>query len=153
MKVIAFNGSARKDGNTAKLIHFVFEELEKEGIKTELIQLSGTSIHGCRACHSCFKNKNNKCVFTDDDINNYINKMTEADAIILGSPVYFANMSTELKSLIDRVGFVNRANDGNILRRKVGAPVVAARRAGAVFTHDSINHFFFIGRFDVFDVC
>ena len=143
MNVLAFNGSARKDGNTAKLIHFVFEELEKEGITTDLIQLAGTNIHGCRSCFGCFKSKNHKCAFDDDDVNTYIQKMVDADAIILASPVYFANMSTELKALIDRVGFVNRAN-GNMLRRKVGAAVVAARRAGAVFTHDAINHFFFI---------
>ena len=143
MKVIAFNGSARKDGNTAKLIGFVFEELKKEGIETELIQLSGTNIHGCRACYGCFKKKDGKCVFEDDMVNEYIKKMAEADGIILASPVYFANMSTELKALIDRSGFVNRANN-NLFRRKIGAPVVAARRAGAVFTQDSINHFFLI---------
>ncbi|MBN1156214.1 flavodoxin family protein [Candidatus Woesearchaeota archaeon] len=143
MKVIAFNGSARKNGNTAKLINFLFEELEKEGISTELIQLAASNIHGCRACRTCFKNKNKKCAFEDDDVNNYIEKMLDADAIILASPVYFANMSTELKALIDRIGFVARAND-NMLRRKVGACVISARRAGAVFTHDAINHFFFI---------
>lgn len=143
MKVIAFNGSARKDGNTAKLIHFLFEELEQEGIKTELIQLSGTNIHGCRACLGCFKNKNHKCAFDDDDVNDYIQKMLAADAIILASPVYFANLSTELKALIDRVGFVSRANN-NMLKRKIGAAVVSTRRAGGVFTFDAINHFFFI---------
>ena len=79
MKVIAFNGSARKDGNTSVLIKYVFEELEKEGIDTELIQLAGTNIHGCRACMGCFKNKDNKCVIKDDDVNNYIEKMIEAD--------------------------------------------------------------------------
>ena len=143
MKAIAFNGSAKKDGNTAKMINFVFNELNKEGIETELIQLAGTNIHGCRACMGCFKNKDKKCICIDDDVNKYIKKMIEADAIILGTPVYFANMSTELKALIDRSGFVNRANN-NLFRRKIGAPVVAARRAGAVFTQDSINHFFLI---------
>ena len=143
MKVIAFNGSARKDGNTSILIKYVFEELEREGIETELIQLAGTNIHGCKACMGCFKNKNNKCVFSDDSINEYIEKMIEADGIILGSPVYFANMSSELKALIDRSGYVSIAN-GKFLKRKVGASVVAVRRAGAVFTFDAINHFFSI---------
>jgi multimeric flavodoxin WrbA len=143
MKVVAFNGSARKDGNTAILIKYVFDELEKEGINTELIQLAGKPIHGCTACFGCFNKKNKQCVRHDDDVNKYIEKMLEADAIILGSPVYFSNMSSELKALIDRVGFVQRAND-NMLRRKIGAPVVAVRRAGAVFTCDAINHFFFI---------
>ena len=143
MKVVAFNGSAKKDGNTAALVRILFEELEKEGVETELIQLAGTNIHGCRACSSCFKNKNLRCIFEDDPVNDYVKKMIEADGIILASPVYFANMSSELKALIDRAGFVMRAN-GNPLRRKVGACVVSARRAGAVFTHDAINHFFFI---------
>jgi len=143
MKVIAFNGSGRKDGNTAILIKYVFEELEKEGIDTELIQLSGKTIHGCRACYGCFKNKDQECVIKDDDVNLYVKKMIEADAIILGSPVYFANMSSQLKALIDRAGFVIMAN-GKPLKRKVGAAVVAVRRAGAVFTQDAINHFFSI---------
>jgi multimeric flavodoxin WrbA len=143
MKVIAFNGSARKDGNTAALIRYVFEELEKEGLQTEMVQLAGEKIHGCRACFACFNKKNNKCVFADDIVNNCIEKMIEADAIILASPVYFANMSSELKALIDRAGLVQRAN-GNLFKRKVGAPVIAVRRAGAVFTHDAINHFFLI---------
>jgi multimeric flavodoxin WrbA len=143
MKVVAFNGSARKDGNTSILIKYVFEELEKEGIKTELVQLAGKPIHGCRACYGCFKTKNKQCVHNSDEVNKYIQKMDEADAIILASPVYFSNMSTELKALIDRAGLVSLAND-RMLRRKVGAGIVAVRRAGAVFTFDAINHFFFI---------
>lgn len=143
MKVVAINGSARKDGNTAVLVRWVFEELEKEGIETEMIQLAGQEIHGCKACYACFNKKNKRCVFDKDIANKCIEKMVEADAIILASPVYFANMSSELKALIDRAGFVQRAN-GNMFRRKVGAPVIAVRRAGAVFTHDAINHFFLI---------
>ena len=143
MKVVAFNGSARKDGNTAVLVRYVFEELEKEGIATELVQLAGEKIHGCRACFACFTHKNHTCVFDDDIVNTCIQKMLDADAIILASPVYFANVSSEMKALIDRIGLVQRAN-GNMFKRKVGAPVVAVRRAGAVFTHDAINHFFLI---------
>jgi multimeric flavodoxin WrbA len=143
MKAVAFNGSARKDGNTATLIKLVFEELEKEGIETELVQLAGKRIDGCKACFACRKNKDKRCANNTDDVNKYIEKMLEADAIILGSPVYFANMSSGLKALIERAGFVAGAND-KMFKRKIGAAVVAARRAGAVFTFDAINHFFLI---------
>jgi len=143
MKVVGFNGSARKDGNTASLIKHVFEELEKEGIKTELVQLAGKPMHGCIACYKCFENKNRRCAVTNDFVNECIQKMEEADGIILGSPVYFANMTPELKALIDRAGFVGKAN-GGMFRRKLGAAVVAVRRAGAIHVFDSINHLFFI---------
>jgi multimeric flavodoxin WrbA len=145
MKVVAFNGSARKDGNTAILIRHVFQELDKEGIETELIQLSGSRIHGCIACMKCFENKDQRCSVKDDKVNDCIEKMLDADGIILGSPTYFANVSTEMKALIDRAGMVSRAN-GDMLARKVGAAVVAVRRAGAIHVFNSINHFFFIGQ-------
>jgi multimeric flavodoxin WrbA len=145
MKVVAFNGSARKGGNTEKLISYVFEELEKEGIETELVSLAGQHPHGCIACYQCFANKNRRCAVTTDCINDCIAKMEEADGIILASPTYFADMSSELKALIDRSGMVSRAN-GDMYRRKVGAAVVACRRAGAIHVFDSINHFFTIGQ-------
>jgi multimeric flavodoxin WrbA len=145
MKVVAFNGSARKDGNTAILINYVFRELEKEGIKTELVQLSGSKIHGCIACMKCFENKDQRCSVKNDIANECIEKMLGAGGIILGSPTYFANVSTEMKALIDRAGMVSRANS-DMLARKVGAAVVAARRAGAIHVFNSINHFFFIGQ-------
>jgi multimeric flavodoxin WrbA len=145
MKVVAFNGSSRKDGNTAILIRYVFHELETEGIETELIQLSGSKIHGCIACMKCFENKDQRCSVKDDITNDCIGKMLDADGIILGSPTYFANVSTEMKALIDRAGMVSRAN-GDMLARKVGAAVVAVRRAGAIHVFNSINHFFFIGQ-------
>lgn len=145
MKVVAFNGSARKDGNTAILIGHVFKELEKEGIETELVQLSGSRIHGCIACMKCFENKDQRCSVKDDILNDCIEKMEAADGIILGSPTYFANVSTEMKALIDRAGMISRANS-DMLARKVGAAVVAVRRAGAIHVFNSINHFFFIGQ-------
>jgi multimeric flavodoxin WrbA len=145
MKVVAFNGSARKDGNTAILIGYVFKELEKEGIETELVQLSGSRIHGCIACMQCFENKDQRCSVKDDIANDCIEKMLDADGIILGSPTYFANVSTEMKALIDRAGMVSRANS-DMLGRKAGAAVVAVRRAGAIHVFNSINHFFFIGQ-------
>ncbi len=145
MKVVAFNGSARKDGNTAILIRHVFRELEKQEIETEMVQLSGSRIHGCIACMKCFENKDQRCSVKNDIANSCIEKMVDADGIILGSPTYFANVSTEMKALIDRAGMVSRANS-DMLARKVGAAVVAARRAGAIHVFNSINHFFFIGQ-------
>ena len=145
MKVMAFNGSARKDGNTAILIRHVFRELEKQEIETEMVQLSGSRIHGCIACMKCFENKDQRCSVKNDIANSCIEKMVDADGIILGSPTYFANVSTEMKALIDRAGMVSRANS-DMLARKVGAAVVAARRAGAIHVFNSINHFFFIGQ-------
>jgi multimeric flavodoxin WrbA len=144
MKVVAFNGSPRKNGNTALLINYVLEELDREGVATELIQLSGKSLRGCTACYACLKHKDKRCAVKDDCVNECIDKMLSADGIILGSPTYFSDITSEMKALIDRAGMTARAND-NMLRRKVGAAVVAARRGGAVHAFDSINHFFFIG--------
>lgn len=145
MKVVAFNGSARKDGNTAMLVNYVFEELEKEGIVTELVQLAGEHPHGCVACYQCFKKKNQRCVVDTDCINTCIEKMLTADGIILASPTYFADCSSELKALIDRTGMVSRANE-DMFKRKAGAAVVARRRGGAIHVFDTINHFFTIGQ-------
>ena len=145
MKVVAFNGSARKDGNTAILLGYVFRELEREGIETEMVPLSGSKIRGCTACMQCFENKDRCCSVKDDAINEYIEKMLAADGILLGSPTYFANVSTEMKALIDRAGMVSRANS-DMLARKVGAAVVAVRRAGSIHVFNSMNHFFFIGQ-------
>ncbi len=145
MKVVAFNGSARKNGNTALMINTVFEELELEGIQTEMVQLSGEHPHGCIACYQCFKKKNKKCIVDIDCINSCIQKMEEADGIILGSPTYFADISTEMKALIDRTGMTARAND-DLFKRKVGAAVVTQRRGGAIHAFDTMNHFFTIGQ-------
>jgi multimeric flavodoxin WrbA len=145
MKVTAFNGSARKDGNTAILINQVFRELEKQGIETEMIQLSGQKIRGCIACYKCFENKDQRCSVKDDVVNDCIEKMLHADGIILASPTYFADVSSELKALIDRAGLVAKANS-DMFKRKVGAAVVAVRRAGSIHAFDSINHFFLISQ-------
>lgn len=145
MKVIAFNGSARKNGNTAILINTVLNELRKEGVETEMVQMAGQEIKGCRACYQCRKNKDKHCSITDDVLNGYIDKMLEADGIILGSPVYFTDVTTEMKALIDRAGFVARGND-HMFKRKCGAAVVAVRRAGSIHTFDTINHLFTISQ-------
>lgn len=140
MKVIGINGSARKDGNTAIIINTVFEELNKEGIATELIQLGGHPIKSCVACYTCFNKKDKQCIMKDDIIAQAIEKMLAADGVILGSPTYFADVTAEMKAFIDRAGFVARAND-YMLKRKVGAAVVAVRRGGAIHAFDTMNHF------------
>ena len=145
MKVIAVSGSARKDGNTAILVRHVFTELEKEGIDTELVQLAGERVRGCVACYQCWKNKDGACVIKDDIVNSCIEKMKGADGIILASPTYFADITSEMKALVDRSGMVSRAN-GDMFKRKAGAAVIAVRRGGAIHAFDSINHFFLIGQ-------
>lgn len=141
MKVVAFNGSPQKKGNTAALIECVFKELEKEGIETELVQLSDKKLRGCIACFKCVENMDKRCAVKNDGLNECIEKMIDADGIILGSPTYFSNITAEMKALIDRAGVVSSAN-GFILKKKVGAGVVAVRRAGSVFAFDALNHFF-----------
>ena len=143
MKVIAFNGSARKNGNTAILLDFVLDEIRQEGIETEMIQLAGKKIHGCLACRKCFARKDGHCAQKSDEGNKLIDKMIEADGILLGTPTYVTDVSPEIKALIDRACMVTRANE-NQLRRKVGAAIVAVRRAGATHAFDTLNHFFLI---------
>ena len=145
MKVVAFNGSARKDGNTALLLRRVLQVLKTEGFETRMIQLSGKHLRGCNACRTCYKAKNKRCVIEDDPVNAYIEMMLDSDGIILGSPVYFSMMTPEMKALIDRAGYVARANS-DMFKRKVGAAVVAVRRAGGIPTFDAINHFFLISQ-------
>ena len=140
MKVVGFNGSPRKDGNTFILMNHVFRELEKEGIETELVQLSEKQIHGCIACYKCFENKDQRCAVKNDAANEYIEKMLGAQGIILGSPVYFIDITSEMKALIDRTGFVSLAN-GRMFKNKVGGTVAAVRRTGGMHTIDSMNHF------------
>jgi multimeric flavodoxin WrbA len=145
MKVVAFNGSPRKDGNTNSLIRRALAALEAEGIETELVQLAGQQIHGCTACGTCRKIQNKECKIVNDNVNLYIKKMAEADGIILGSPTYFAMMTPELKALCDRAFYVARQN-GDMFKRKVGAAVVVNRRAGGMPTFDAINHYFLISQ-------
>lgn len=145
MKVIAFSGSARKDGNTYKLLNLVCDEIRHEGIETEIIQLAGKKVQGCIACYKCFKNKNKRCSVEKDIVNDCIEKMLAADGILLGSPTYFADVSATMKALIERAGMVARAND-DMFRRKIGAGVVAVRRGGATHVFSSLNYFFLIGQ-------
>jgi multimeric flavodoxin WrbA len=145
MRVVAFCGSPRKHGNTDLLLKTVLEPLAEAGAETELVELAGSALRGCTACYLCYFKKNSKCVLTKDIGNECIAKMVAADAILLGSPTYFADVSSEMKALIDRCGMVGRAN-GDMFRRKLGAAVVAADRAGAIHAFDTMNHFFLMGQ-------
>jgi len=140
MKVVALNGSARKNGNTAILLNTVLEELQREGMETELIQMAGSALPGCRACYKCFKNKNRHCSVETDMLNEVIDKMLAAEGILLGSPTYFSDVSANMRAFIERCGFVARAND-YMFKRKVGAAVVAVRRAGAIPAFSGMNLF------------
>ena len=139
MKVIAFNGSARKDGNTSILIRREFDPLEAEGIETKLVNLGPQSVNGCLACMKCSQNKDGRCVQDKDGLNDWLQEMKAADGIILGTPVYFAQISGQMKCFMDRSGMVSKAN-GNLLKRKVGAAVVAARRAGTLASRTGDHH-------------
>lgn len=140
MKVIGLNGSPRKDGNTALLIRTIFQELNKQGIDTELIQLSEIHIKGCVACGGCVARKNQRCVINDDAFNECLAKMITADGIVLGSPVYSAGVTSQIKAFIDRASIVLASNRG-LLKYKVGAAVVAARRGGAISAVDTLHNF------------
>ena len=141
MEVVAFNGSPRKGGNTEHLLRRVLATIRDEGISTELVHIGGKKVHGCTACGKCFQSQDRRCVIDNDFVNGCIEKMAAADGILIGSPTYFADVSTETKALIDRAGFVGMAN-GGLYTRKVGAAVIAVRRAGGIHVFDTINHFF-----------
>lgn len=143
IKVIAFNGSARKDGNTAILLNTVLKELETFGIVTEQIHVGAKQLQGCIGCMQCRKNKNGQCALKNDPFNDWLKKMSEADGILIGSPVYCADLSAQIKAFIDRAAMVGSGND-YMFKRKVAAAVVAVRRSGPMQTFASINSFFTI---------
>jgi multimeric flavodoxin WrbA len=145
VKVIAINGSPKKDGNTRLLLESVLGPLAQAGWETEIAQIGGKDIHGCRACGNCWEKQDNRCSFGNDEFNVVFEKMLDADAIVLGSPTYFTDVTAEMKALIDRAGFVSLAN-GCALAGKIGAAVVAVRRGGATHVFDTINHLFFISQ-------
>lgn len=145
MRVVAFNGSPRRNGNTSRLIRRVLDVLEGEGIETEVVQVGGEELRGCNGCRRCGTLANGRCSRDDDIANACIAKMTAADGILLGSPTYFSDVTTEMKALIDRCGYVAKQNR-DLFRRKVGAGVVSVRRAGATHAFDTLNHFFSINQ-------
>ena len=142
MKVVAFSGSARKDGNTATLVRRVFAELDAEGIETELVQLHNKGFRGCTACLKCAETQDGTCSgLPDDGLNECVAKMVAAEGIIIASPTYYANCTATTQALLERAGYATRKS-GNPLARKLGAAVVAVRRGGAIHAFDSINHWF-----------
>ncbi len=145
MKVVAINGSPRKKGNTGILLEAVLAPLAQAGWETELVQLGGRNIHGCRACFQCWERKDNRCAFGKDAFNEIYAKIAAADAMVLGSPTYFTDVTAEMKALIDRAGFVAMAN-GCTLAGKIGAAVVAVRRGGGTHVFDTMNHLFQISQ-------
>ncbi len=145
MYALAINGSPRKEGNTGLLLKEVLSELKGAGWETELEKVGGTAIRGCIACEKCFENKDNECSVKKDKFNTIFSKMLKADAMILGSPTYFAAVSADLKALLERAGYVAYAND-HAFSGKIGAAVVAVRRGGATHAYDTINHMFQMSR-------
>ena len=144
-KVVAINSSPRKKGNTSILIDEVFKVLNGHHIETEEIRIGNKAVHGCTACEKCGEIRDGHCHIKNDLLNSCIDKMTEADGILLGSPVYFSDVNTEMKALIDVAGYVAKAN-GSAFVRKVGVGVVAVRRAGALHALASMNNFFLISQ-------
>jgi multimeric flavodoxin WrbA len=139
MKVVAFNGSPHREGNTYHAIKMVADELENKDIETEIIQVGNKEIRGCLGCNQCVKNQDEKCVI-DDQVNDWIQKMKEADGIIVGSPVHYAAIAGTMKSFLDRAFYVTSVN-GMMLRHKVGAPVVAVRRSGGMPTFNQLSNY------------
>lgn len=140
MKMVAFNGSPNKEGNTYHAIKLVVAELEQEGIETEIVHVGNKTIRGCIACMQCAKHQNEECALKDDEVNEWVQKMKGADAIILGSPVHYSAVGGTMKSFLDRAFFVGGVN-GGLYRHKVGASVVAVRRSGGIPTFDQLNNF------------
>lgn len=140
LKVVLFNGSPHKKGNTYHCLNQVMEELKAAGIECEYIWIGMKKLQGCIACYKCTENNDQRCVIEGDNMNEYIQKMLKADGIIIGSPTYFSDLSVTTKALIERAGYAT----GRLLKNKVGAAVVAVRRAGANHVFSSINYFFLI---------
>ncbi|MEI8033150.1 MAG: flavodoxin family protein [Chlorobiaceae bacterium] len=140
MKVIAINGSPRKEGNTFHSLSTVGKELQKSGIDFEIIHVGGHALRGCMACGTCAKNQDERCSISSDPLNEWIQKIKPADGLILASPVYYAGIAGTMKCFLDRAFYVAGAN-GGIFRQKVAAAVVAVRRTGGSSTFDSLNHY------------
>src|SRR5450830_180612 len=145
MKVVAFNGSPRKDGNTFIALNIVLDELKKEGIQTELFQIGSENIKGCNVCLICKKKADGFCAIKGDSVNQALSAIYGSEGFIIGSPTYFGSLTPEAKAFIDRVGYCSRAG-GSMLKRKVAAGIAIARRAGSVDVCHQINNLFFLGQ-------
>jgi len=143
MKAIAICGSPRTKGNTELLLESCLAKLREAGIESELITLSDKRVEPCRGCAACRQLKNGTCIQKDDDFHAIYAKMLEAGIIIVGSPVYYGSATPQIMSLLDRAGYVSGAN-GRLLSRKIGGPVVVARRAGQNFTYAQLMYWYII---------
>ncbi|MDE7241919.1 flavodoxin family protein, partial [Desulfovibrio sp.] len=139
MKAVAINGSSRKKGNTHLLLESITDKLSTHAIETEIISLADVTLTPCLGCFAC-KGKE-RCIQPGDGFNAIFEKMIAADAIILGSPVYSADVSSRMKTLLDRAAVVVATNPG-LFRHKLGVAVAAVRRAGGMSAIDTMNHFF-----------
>jgi multimeric flavodoxin WrbA len=140
MKVVAFNGSPRKNGNTYSALRLVLEELEKEGIETEIVQVGGNTVKGCNGCGNCARNKDEKCIITGDNVNEWIQKIKHAQGVLFGSPVHYASITGDMKGFLDRAFYVQGCNN-RMFRHKTGAALVAVRRSGGTTTFDQLNKY------------
>ena len=137
MKVIAINGSPRVNGNTTMALKVMTDELEREGIETETIQIGNLNIHGCIACGHCAKSEGNRCVFADDCVNEVAQKLREADGFILGCPTYYAGIPGTMKSFLDRVFY----SSSRYFRLKVATSCAVVRSAGGVDVVHQLNNY------------
>ena len=143
MKVLLVNGSHHEKGCTYTALAEVAKALNANGIETEIYQLAGKKVEGCRGCWACKKVK--KCVFDDGTVNDFVAKAAEFDGFVFGSPVYYASASGVLVSFMDRVFY----SGGKALAYKPAAAVVSCRRAGASTTFDVINKYFTINNMPI----
>lgn len=143
MKVIAFNGSPHKMGNTASALELAKEQFESAGIEFEIFHVGTKPVAGCMGCGMCFKNKNEECIIKGDSVNEAIQKVKDADGVILASPVHYSGIAGNMKSFLDRLYYTCGAN-GNMMRHKVGSSLVAVRRSGGTATFDQLNHYLLI---------
>jgi multimeric flavodoxin WrbA len=143
IRAIGICGSPRKNGNTEILLRRCLAQLQAAGIETELVPLADKAIKPCRACGVCRQRQDGACAMKDDEFHDVYARMLEADILVVGSPVYFGSATPDMMALLDRAGYVARAN-GNPLSRKIGGPIVVARRAGQNFTYAQLLYWFMI---------
>jgi multimeric flavodoxin WrbA len=143
VRVLGIAGSPRRDGNTEILMKTALGVLAEEGLQTEFLSLADRPIKPCVACRGCFASDTIRCVQEDPAFEGILDKFSQADGILVGSPVYFGSATPQIMALLDRVGYVARKHP-QLLRRKAGAAIVVARRAGQNFTFAQLNYFFLI---------
>ena len=143
-QAIAISGSPRRNGNTETLLQRCLDRLAGHGIRGRLISLAGLNLRGCNACGACGESRDATCPgISGDDFGRIFETMLRADILIVGSPVHFGSATPELMALLDRAGYVSRAN-GHLFSRKIGGPLAVARRAGHNFTYAQLLFWYMI---------